>query len=67
MRGFKRAKRDRWIMGVCSGIAHRYGYSSIVVRLMTIILAVIIPGFSVVPVLLVYFLLGYLLPETDEF
>ncbi len=67
MRGFKRAKRDRWIMGVCGGIAHRYGYSSIGVRLMTIILAVIIPGFSVVPVLLVYFLLGYLLPETDEF
>ena len=67
MRDFKRAKRDRWIMGVCGGIAHRYGYSSIMVRLMTIILAVIIPGFSVVPVLLVYFLLGYLLPETDEF
>jgi phage shock protein PspC (stress-responsive transcriptional regulator) len=67
MRDFKRAKRDRWIMGVCGGIAHRYGYSSIMVRLMTIILAVIIPGFSVVPVLLVYYLLGYLLPETDEF
>ncbi len=67
MRGFKRAKRDRWIMGVCGGIAHRYGYSSTMVRLMTIILAVIIPGFSVVPVLLVYFLLAYLLPETDEF
>ncbi|HLL39863.1 MAG TPA: PspC domain-containing protein [Rubrobacteraceae bacterium] len=67
MRDFKRAKRDRWIMGVCGGIAHRYGYSSIMVRLMTIILAIIIPGFSVVPVLLVYYLLGYLLPETDEF
>ena len=67
MRALKRAKRDRWIMGVCSGIAHRYGWSSTAVRLATIILAVIIPGFSVIPTLLVYFLLGYLLPETDEF
>jgi hypothetical protein len=38
-----------------------------VVRLVTIILAIINPGFSVIPVLLLYFLLGYLLPETDEF
>ena len=67
MRGLKRAKRDPWIMGVCGGIARRYGWSSTVVRLATIILAIIIPGFSAIPTLLVYFLLGYLLPETDEF
>ena len=67
MMGLKRAKRDRWIMGVCGGIAHRCGWSSTVVRLTTIILAIILPGFSVIPTLLIYFLLGYLLPETDEF
>lgn len=67
MMGLKRAKRDRWIMGVCGGIAHRYGWNSTVVRLVTIILAIIIPGVSVIPILLLYFLLGYLLPETDEF
>jgi hypothetical protein len=38
-----------------------------VVRLATVILAIIIPGVSVIPTLLIYFLLGYLLPETDEF
>ena len=65
--GLKRAKRDRRIMGVCSGIAYRYGWSSTVVRLVTIVLAIIIPGVSVIPALLIYFLLGYLLPETDEF
>ena len=37
------------------------------VRGVTIILAFLIPGFSVIPTLLVYFLLGYVLPETDEF
>jgi hypothetical protein len=38
-----------------------------VVRLVTIVVAIIIPGVSVIPTLLVYFLLGYLLPETDEY
>jgi phage shock protein C len=63
----KRAKRDRWFMGVCGGIAHRYGWSSMVVRLATVVVAIVIPGVSVIPTLLIYFLLGYLLPETDEF
>ncbi|HZC19915.1 MAG TPA: PspC domain-containing protein, partial [Rubrobacteraceae bacterium] len=31
MAGLRRAKRDRWIMGVCGGIAHRYGWNSTVV------------------------------------
>lgn len=63
----KRAKRDRWIFGVCGGIGHAYGVSSNVVRLITAIVAVIIPGVSVVPALIVYVLLGIFLPETDEF
>jgi phage shock protein C len=67
MMDLKRAKRDRWIMGICGGVAHRYGWNSTVVRLVTIIVAVIIPGVSVFPILLLYFLLGYWLPETDEF
>ena len=31
------------------------------------VVAIIIPGVSVIPILLIYFLLGYLLPETDEY
>jgi phage shock protein C len=65
--GIKRAKRDRWILGVCGGVAHHFGWSSTVVRIITILLAVFIPGFSVIPTILIYFLLGYLLPETEEF
>jgi phage shock protein C len=67
MMDLKRAKRDRWLMGVCGGIAHRYGWNSTMVRLVTIIVAIVIPGVSVIPTLLIYFLLGYLLPEADEF
>lgn len=63
----KRAKRDRWILGVCGGVAHTYGWNSNVVRLLTAIVAVIVPGVSVVPALAIYILLGVFLPETDEF
>ncbi|HZC83245.1 MAG TPA: PspC domain-containing protein [Rubrobacter sp.] len=63
----RRAKRDRWILGVCGGVAHTYGWSSGLVRLATVVLAIIIPGFSVIPVLAIYLLLGAILPESEEF
>ena len=63
----KRAKRDRWILGVCGGVAHTYGWSPGAVRLATAVLAVIIPGPSLVATLLVYLLLGAILPESEEF
>jgi phage shock protein C len=63
----KRAKRDRWILGVCGGVAHTYGWSSGAVRLATVVLAVIIPGPSLVATVLVYILLGAILPESEEF
>jgi phage shock protein PspC (stress-responsive transcriptional regulator) len=54
-------------MGVCGGIAHRYGWNSNLVRLVTAVLAIIIPGFSVLPVIVIYILLGVILPETQEY
>lgn len=65
--GLRRAKRDRWVFGVCGGAAHTYGWSPNVVRLVTAIVAIIIPGVSVIPALAIYVLLGIFLPETDEF
>lgn len=63
--GIKRAKRDRWVFGVCGGVARSFGWSPIAVRLGVILLAVLIPGISVIPTILVYVLLGYLLPEEE--
>ena len=63
----RRATRDRWIMGVCGGIAHTYGWNSNVVRLVTGVLAIVIPGFSLIPVILIYILLGVILEETQEY
>ena len=31
----KRARRDRWIRGVCGGVARAYGWNSNLVRLVT--------------------------------
>lgn len=63
----KRAKRDRWILGVCGGVAHAYGWSPGAVRLATAVLAILIPGFSLVPVIAIYLLLGAILPESEEY
>lgn len=63
----KRAKRDRWLLGVCGGIAHSQGWSPNLTRLATAVLAVVIPGFSLVPVLGIYIVLGAVLPESEEF
>jgi phage shock protein C len=64
---FRRARRDRWILGVCGGVAHTYGWSPGAVRLATAVLAVIVPGFSVIPVLAIYVLLGAIFPESEEY
>ena len=54
-------------MGVCGGVAHTYGWSPGLVRLATAVLAIVIPGFSLIPVLAIYVLLGVILPESEEY
>jgi len=64
---FERSKSDRWIRGVCGGVAHAYGWNSNVVRLATVVIAVIIPGPSTLLAFAIYLLLGFILPESEEF
>jgi phage shock protein PspC (stress-responsive transcriptional regulator) len=63
----ERSKRDRWIRGVCCGIAHAYGWNSNVVRIITVVLAIIIPGPSTVLAFALYLVLSFVLPESEEF
>jgi phage shock protein C len=63
----ERSKRDRWIRGVCGGIAHAYGWDSTVVRVVAVVLTIIIPGLSTVLALAVYLVLSFVLPESEEF
>jgi phage shock protein C len=55
------------LLGVCGGLARAQGWNSNVVRLVTVVLAILIPGFSLIPVLVIYGILGYFLPESEEF
>lgn len=63
--GLTRSTTNRWIFGVCGGIAQQYGMNPMVVRLGVAVLAVVIPGISVFPTILLYIALGLLLPTDD--
>jgi phage shock protein C len=64
--GLTRSTTNRWIFGVCGGIAEKYGMNPIAARIGVAVLAIVIPGVSVFPVALGYIALGLLLPEDDS-
>lgn len=53
-----RPRDDRWIAGVCSGLARRFGISSGLVRLL-FVLSVVLPGSQVI----IYIILWILIPD----
>jgi phage shock protein PspC (stress-responsive transcriptional regulator) len=57
-RRLARPRNDRWIAGVCSGLARRFGLSSGVMRLI-FVLSCLLPG----PQLLIYLILWAMLPN----
>lgn len=64
--GITRSRSNRWIFGVCGGVAAKYNFNPLAVRIGTIILALVIPGISLFPVILAYVALGLLLPDDDS-
>ena len=57
-RRLARPRDDRWIAGVCSGLARRFGVSSSVMRLI-FVLSCLLPG----PQFLIYLILWVMLPN----
>ncbi|SNY70585.1 PspC domain-containing protein [Paractinoplanes atraurantiacus] len=57
-RRLARPRNDRWIAGVCSGLARRFGLSAGVVRLIFVI-SCLLPG----PQFIIYLVLWALLPN----
>jgi phage shock protein PspC (stress-responsive transcriptional regulator) len=57
-RRLARPRDDRWIAGVCSGLARRFGISSGVMRLI-FVLSCLLPG----PQILIYLILWVMLPN----
>ncbi len=60
--GLTRSTTDRWIAGVCGGIARRFGISATLVRLTYVLISLISAAF---PGLLFYFLLWILIPAEE--
>jgi phage shock protein PspC (stress-responsive transcriptional regulator) len=57
-RGLARPRRGKVIAGVCAGLAHRFGLSPTLVRVL-FVLSVILPG----PQFLVYLVLWIMMPK----
>lgn len=58
MRRLTRSRTDRWIGGVCGGLAEYFGWNATLVRLL-FILSCLLPG----PQFLIYLALWVLIPQ----
>jgi len=61
MANLVRPRDNRWIAGVCSGLARRYGMSPLSVRLL-FLLSCLLPG----PQFIVYLVLWVMMPTEDR-
>jgi len=57
-----RPRNDRWIAGVCAGLARRFGISSTAMRLIFVI-SCLLPG----PQFLIYLALWILMPSEERY
>jgi phage shock protein PspC (stress-responsive transcriptional regulator) len=61
MGNLSRPRDDRWIAGVCAGLARRFGMSPGVMRLL-FVLSCLLPG----PQIVVYLVLWVVMPNSDR-
>lgn len=61
--GIYRSQSNKWITGVCAGIADRLGVNPMWVRIAAIILAIAPAGLGIPVMVVVYIALTVLLPE----
>lgn len=59
----KRSSRDCMIAGVCAGLAHELGWPATRTRIAYVLLSILSAAF---PGILVYLLLWFVMPKTDE-
>jgi phage shock protein PspC (stress-responsive transcriptional regulator) len=61
--GLYRSPGNKWITGVCSGIADYLKVNPMWVRLAVILIAIVPAGLGLLPVAIIYIALTILLPE----
>lgn len=64
--GIYRSTTNKWIFGVCAGIANRFNVNPLWVRLGAIGLAVIPAGLGIPPMIAIYLILTVLLPKQSN-
>ncbi len=64
--GIYRSTSNKWIFGVCSGIANRFNVNPLWVRLGAIGLAIIPAGLGIPPMIAAYLILTVLLPKQPD-
>jgi phage shock protein PspC (stress-responsive transcriptional regulator) len=62
MAKLSRPRDDRWIAGVCSGLARRFGVSSLTMRLL-FLLSCLLPG----PQFLIYLAIWVMVPNEERY
>ncbi|MBT8225942.1 MAG: PspC domain-containing protein [Dactylosporangium sp.] len=60
MARLSRPRDDRWIAGVCAGLARRFGLSPLLVRLL-FLLSCLLPG----PQFVIYLVLWLIMPNAE--
>lgn len=65
--GISRSTSNKWIFGVCAGIANKFNVNPMYVRLGAIGLSVIPAGLGVIPMVVAYLILTVLLPKQDAY
>jgi phage shock protein C len=64
--GIYRSTSNKWIFGICGGIAEQLGVDPLWVRLGAILLAVLPAGLGIPPMVLIYVALRFLLPVREQ-
>ncbi len=64
--GLYRSQSNKWITGVCAGIAEYLKVNPMWVRLAVLLIAIVPAGLGIVPVAVIYIALTVLLPEKPE-
>lgn len=65
-RRFYRSNTDQWLMGICGGLAQHFEWNPSLVRALTVLLALMVPGISTLGVIVIYIALGLMIPSQDE-
>ncbi len=63
LKRFYRSRNDRKFLGICGGLGEYFGIDSNLIR---VIVALIILWTGVLPGFIVYFILGVIIPYSDE-